>query len=40
MESFDLDAAQLAGFSKWDSSTLEVTTEFPDEDSFLEEVET
>ena len=39
MESFDLDAAQLAGFSKWDSSTLEVTTEFPDKDSFLKEVE-
>ena len=39
MESFCTDSALLAGFSSFDPSTLEVTTEFPDEDSFLDDVE-
>ncbi len=39
MEAFDVDAARLAGFSSFDPETLEVTTEFPDEDSFLDDVE-
>ena len=39
IESIDLDLARLAAFSTFDKDTLVVTPEFPDEDSFLDEVE-
>ena len=39
MESFEIEAAQLAGYASFDPTTMRVSSEFAKEDDFLEMVE-
>ena len=39
MKSFEIEAAQLAGYASFDPTTMRVSSEFAKEDAFLEMVE-